>query len=910
MKKRIYPSSLFYLFSLVFAASFVQAQTTLVEEDFNACTYPSDWTVNIIGNQNAVWYIGEPINPNSDSTSIDGTCMLVVDDDATGDNTPDFTAQFITPVFDATLHSTINFSVDVSFRQLEESYFRILVFDGTSYQEVRRFQYAQGSTGNQFSEFVTVTADLSFYANPNMQVMFEYDDGSTWAWYAGFDNVRITGVGTATNLITETFNSCSMPTGWSVSHTSGSDDWQFGHLSNPNASDTTMDSSCMLFFDDDILGNANPPSTSFVTSPFFDGTLYANYYLDFDFIFRQYQDIESVSVYVYDGTTNQLTQAYLEPVGGPQVSTYEHQTVDLSSFRSPQMAIAFAYADGGSWGWWTAIDNFKVSGEGEINDFCTKANSLLLDAPCQSAANTNALFTEASPSCSAEGNVGSLWYEYKALNSGWVEIQTEASFNDVISVFTGNCTNLTPQFCTNKDEHGFRGEHLRFNAVDGTTYRIRVNGLDNQFGLARGTVCMRIVSSSPPPSPPNNNTCASAIPLMIDDACVAGTNYHSTSSTTIPSRDAYARSDIWYQINANSSDLEIITNADFADVITVYSGTCGVLTEVASNELGCRLALENLTINQTYFIQVAGAFATIEGNVCMEVQSRNPVVPSNDDCSNAPLLTLGAACTTATIDHATVDGIEPSCEIFDGGNIWYRFVAPASGGVRFNTNADFQHSVAIYEGNTCTNLEEVFCTKNPLRCDGKMDVVDLIPTQMYYLQITTPQNQAHLVEGDFCLEIEDITTPYMEMPLDVQVNVNCTGEGTAQLMINVVGGSGNYTMQGETESDVLSIGYQYVIVATDNVTGCEQSITGMIDCGASACPPSLTLGDIETATTQYETSGTIISDQVIEATADIIYDAGTTIELNAGFETKLGAVFHAYIEGCGTTNMVEENAER
>jgi len=54
----------------------------------------------------------------------------------------------------------------------------------------------------------------------------------------------------------------------------------------------------------------------------------------------------------------------------------------------------------------------------------------------------------------------------------------------------------------------------------------------------------------------------------------------------------------------------------------------------------------------------------------------------------------------------------------------------------------------------------------------------------------------------------------------------------------------------------------------------------------------------EMATADYETDGSIESIQTIDATAIIDYDSKVDITLQPGFETIVGACFHAFIDGC------------
>ena len=174
--------------------------------------------------------------------------MLIIDDDGAGQNAAPLTVQFVTPPFDGTIFSTINLSVDIHFRDYETSSFSIFAFDGNEFVQLTKLEGFEGTTGDQFSEFTTFTADLSFYANPNMQLMFEFDDGDTWAWWAGFDNVMVTGSGTETNIILEDFNDCALPTGWTSSIITGENAWQFGFVDNNNAAANSINGTCFGLF--------------------------------------------------------------------------------------------------------------------------------------------------------------------------------------------------------------------------------------------------------------------------------------------------------------------------------------------------------------------------------------------------------------------------------------------------------------------------------------------------------------------------------------------------------------------------------------------------------------------------------------------------------------------------------------
>jgi len=102
---------------------------------------------------------------------------------------------------------------------------------------------------------------------------------------------------------------------------------------------------------------------------------------------------------------------------------------------------------------------------------------------------------------------------------------------------------------------------------------------------------------------------------------------------------------------------------------------------------------------------------------------------------------------------------------------------------------------------------------------------------------------------------------------------------------------------GQTTSTIVNF------VATDEC-GLSKTTTATLTVNSS-CVPNLFLtgtnsGDQSDINNnpQNDASTLINSDQYISPNADIIYNAGEIIELDAGFEVPVGASFEAYIEGC------------
>jgi hypothetical protein len=68
----------------------LNAQEVIFSENFDSgCSLPPGWSVQIAGNQNAVWYVDDGLrNNDQNGLSMNGSCFLVIDDDAVGNNTP------------------------------------------------------------------------------------------------------------------------------------------------------------------------------------------------------------------------------------------------------------------------------------------------------------------------------------------------------------------------------------------------------------------------------------------------------------------------------------------------------------------------------------------------------------------------------------------------------------------------------------------------------------------------------------------------------------------------------------------------------------------------------------------------------------------------------------------------------
>lgn len=817
------------------------AQATLLSEDFNSCALPAGWQVSSIGNQNPIWLVGFSTNDDALGQSIDSTCCLIIDDDATGNNTPAYVIDFISPAFDASQHSTVELTMDVHYRDWNESeeYFDVLVTDGVTETRIAHFDQ-QRRNGDMLSDHFTLKYDLSLVTqSPQTRIILRYDDGGGFAWWAAVDNILVRGYGNGTNVVAENFNGCQKPLNWETEIVAGDADWQFGLVDTASkgySSGNSMDGTCFALFDDDLVGQNAPYSTVRLATPWFDGSDFASYELNFDIILRYYK--ERIAVIVQHGNGDEFVVRESDgDIGGPYFPQYLHAVLDLSSYRNQQMRVVFEYVDGNEWGWWAGIDNVKITGTGAANDLCSNATEILTGANCITGDNQTALF-DGPPATCTEKSVAGLWFKWQATFNGQAKVSTRADFNDVVSVFTGNCSAPTPLICNNRDEHGFIGETTYFSAEAGTSYLIRVSGQEGGFGTSRGTLCISVEQAPNAPAPPANDQCNTASVLTESANCLTINNLNATTAPVLPSLNTLARADVWYRFTAPAlpanEQVVIQSNADFSDVITLYQGGCAALQEVVGNHKGGTLEAPGLTAGQSYWVQIAGTFATIEGNLCPQLQRKQVNAPVNDDCIAALSVAIGGTCTSGSNHAASFSGKQPSCVVTADRDVWFKFVAPSSGSVRINSGASFEHVLSIWEG-PCNNLNEVFCAKNPLRCAGYFAVGNLNAGQTYFIQIASWNGAGGWNNGDVCVKILNGLNPPDFLPLTLEIEENCLGAGLAKLNVNASSGVAPYLYQGTPDGQILASGDIYLVIVTDAM-GCEQSVIGIVDeCLVSSC---------------------------------------------------------------------------
>ncbi len=909
---------LFYILllcSVPFAG--INAQTVLLEENFDGCALPPGWQVRVTGeNLGPVWYVGFAQNPTVLGQSIDSTCLLFIDDETGSITTPGYVLEFESPAFNTASFTTVMCSMEVYFRFGQNDFMQIIATDGITETVLAHFDnFTTNTESLAEGDFFSLRHDLALVSQaPQTRLIIRYTSPTgSKGRYAGIDNISVTGSGSGVNVLGEAFNFCQKPAGWETEVVSGQGDWEFGRVplgSSAFYSGNSMDGSCFVFFDDNAQGDTAPPSLIRLRSPWFSGTEFFEYELTCDLLMR-YSGFETFSVFLENDKNETIPLFQSEgKVFGPFFPDYGRFSFDLSPYRSAQLRVVFEYNDGATEGYWTGVDNVKVTGRGPALDFCSSAVPVFTGAPCTPANNETALFNGPDNSC-ADRAVGGLWFQWQADFTGIAKLTTRADFNDVVNVFSGSCTDLQLLLCTNRDEHGFTGETTFFPAQAGVLYFFRVSGQDAGFGLSRGQLCINIEPTVAYPVRPTNDECTSAQMLAVGNPCSPGNNRNATMSPYTPSLNRLARADVWYYFTAPAlapgEQLEFETNADFAQIITLYSGICSALTELTANHHGGTLKMSALTAGKTYFVQVAGVFATVEGSLCPQLRIVQPAPPINDDCLSATDVPLNSICLSATNLGAVFSGIKPACAVSVDSDIWFKFQAPAFGSVLVNTGAAFEHTLAVWEG-ACGNLKQVFCAANPLPCAGYVLVPGLNSGQTYYLQIASRNGAAGLGSGAVCLKIRDGALPSDFVPLGLDLNQLCVGVDSAKLLVTISGGTLPYTFLADTAGQILSGGMPFGVVVYDAM-GCQ---THWIDtasvCLASACTANISV--VQTAPTCFGASDGMLNAGVNAGTGPFFFEWSNQVFTANNANLPAGVYTLTMTETTGCTYTVQATLEQ
>ena len=168
------------------ACNTISGSSDPVDDDFTSA--PSGWTTGS-------WVRGTSAGTYP-ITAGDGDYMYINDANSNGTHLP---TTMYSPTVDAASASSLTLEFDYVFREWSSSvddYFQVEVYTGSVWTSV--FSIG-GSADTENTTWTTESIDVTAYKNSAFQARFIYHDGSSWAYWVGVDNVKITKVVASTD---------------------------------------------------------------------------------------------------------------------------------------------------------------------------------------------------------------------------------------------------------------------------------------------------------------------------------------------------------------------------------------------------------------------------------------------------------------------------------------------------------------------------------------------------------------------------------------------------------------------------------------------------------------------------------------------------------------------------------------
>ena len=355
-------------------------------------------------------------------------------------------------------------------------------------------------------------------------------------------------------------------------------------------------------------------------------------------------------------------------------------------------------------------DNDNRNNAVTINNF-PYSNTQSIDATTNNDdTTTNGFVTVCYP-----GMNDGVWYDFYAPANGEINIEALAGQVDLeIGLYEltdpNEETDFTNYSCTGSaDSHGFgTAEHLIAQVEAGKRYMINIGDYSDFINhIEEGDLTINVYYSEP-----DNNNCGQAEELTFNQT-IQGTTAGANASITTCGNTANDIG-VWYHFTSTYGGvvtLEITnsTNGSYNENLAVFTGNCSNLVCDFNFDENNPYAEFETQINAEYYVYVS----TFSDSIASFDITLNGIPPENDEATGAieiPVNNIGVACTNPTIvynangvtDSSPINST-PSCASYAGGDSWYKFVAPTSGGIKINrpNNGDWGAlGYAIYDSET------------------------------------------------------------------------------------------------------------------------------------------------------------------------------------------------------------------
>jgi hypothetical protein len=363
--------------------------------------------------------------------------------------------------------------------------------------------------------------------------------------------------------------------------------------------------------------------------------------------------------------------------------------------------------------------NLALSGP-PANDAFAGALPLSGTSGTVTGSNTSATKEPGEPNHAGNAGGHSLWYRWTAPADATLTLDTVgSSFDTLLAVYRGTSVNALTAVASNDDLDQTTGlSRVSLNVTGGTTYQIAVDGWRGTIAGAVGafgSVTLNWATTAPAPA---NDGFVNPQALTGSSGSVTGTNVSASKETGEPNHAGNAGGhSVWYAWTAPASGAATIdlTGSSFDTLLAVYTGKAvNALTTISSNDdASATVKQSSVTFaanaGTTYAIAVDGSGGAT-GSIALAWSLSVPSgAPANDAFSAAQTVSGAYGVVAGTTIGATKETGEPKHAGDAGGHsIWFRWTAPASGTVAFDTaGSSFDSLLAAYTGSSVKSLGQV-----------------------------------------------------------------------------------------------------------------------------------------------------------------------------------------------------------
>ena len=749
--KQLKMKKIIYLFTFLFGISSF-AQGVLWQEDFEGNTIPSDWTTWGSGGTSE-WSFGTGDFPWHDATDWNFDNNAAIFSDYTSDEDS----------HNVRILARTEQGVDASnFTNLKLEFYASLRTSG-SYGKGELIVLVFDQSTNSWRHMATYTSDvitadivldLETYMNTypgidrsDLRVGFKYDDLNHGITYgAGIAWVKITG-----NPLNDT---CSNATQVTFSNEQGAslhNQTLLGASNNNGGVDACNNGTY------DGVWYTFTPTHSWGMKIFTSSILADN-------------------LEVYSGSCGNLSCVDItKSENGPYSSIYDLDVIAGTQYWVNVSKYGFSQSD-----YNTYDDTFNLSffynhprnddrTHPKIINHFPYSNTQSIDGTTNNDdPTTNGFVTVCAP-----GMNDGVWYDFYAPADGEINIEAIAGQVDLeIGLYELTDPNELSDFSNyscagSADSHGLgNGELLTAQVTGGKHYMINLGDYSSTANhIEEGNLSLNVYYTAPA-----NNDCSQAQELSINQT-VQGSTAGANASITTCGNTAYDYG-VWYHFISTyggvvSIDINVSSNYTSSANLAVLTGTdCSNLNCEFNIEESNPYAEFETQIGADYYIYVSSSSSYL-ANFTLAL---NGIPPQNDEATGAieiPVNGIGVTCSNPIMvwnangvtDSSPINGT-PSCASYAGGDSWYKFVAPNSGGIKINrpNNGDWgAMGYAIYDSETSTT--PLTCGNIATGSTESNDITGLTSGNYYWLRLWEWNNNDY---GSVGICLEEVTTASTE----------------------------------------------------------------------------------------------------------------------------------------------------